>query len=78
MACVTWFLCVSTYAGWDHKWDLLVVEFAHVIWVTGGGFYSSGEGEAFKSDRSLSDCLEGETAGVRSKESNMAAKLGSC
>lgn len=26
---------MSTYTGWDHKWDLLVVESLHVIWVTG-------------------------------------------
>lgn len=26
-------LCVSTYTGWDHKWDLLVIESVHVICV---------------------------------------------
>lgn len=26
-------LCVSTYTGCDHKWDLLVIESVHVICV---------------------------------------------
>lgn len=36
---------MCTYTGWDHKWDLLVIELVHVIWVTpifgGGGVFAS-------------------------------------
>lgn len=35
---------VSTYTGWDHKWDLLVIESVHDIWVIGGLQYLGGGG----------------------------------
>lgn len=41
-----WSWCVTTYTGWDHKWDLLVIESVHVIWVIGGLQYRGG-GEMF-------------------------------
>ena len=42
---------VSTYAGWDHKWDLLVVESVHVICLIGRGglrYLGGGGGVRFK------------------------------
>lgn len=41
-------LCVSTYTGWDHKWDLLVIESVHVICVDWVGAHKiKGRGEVF-------------------------------
>lgn len=45
MMCV-YHVRLSTYIGWDHKWDLLVVESVHVIWVCGGS-QLGGRGRVF-------------------------------
>lgn len=41
---VRWFLYMRLVTGWDHKWDLLVIESVHVIWVIGGSDIGGGRG----------------------------------
>lgn len=52
---------MSTYTGWDHKWDLLVIESVHIISVIGwvGGLRDEGEGEVFTLKRQHGRCSLG-------------------